>query len=91
MVDVIVRLNVDQNDGGFILGLVVRVPGGGPEMVKTSTVSTDTGLQEVAFEAVPAGIYSIVAVSLDGTVSGTYKARSENIPQEDVLANNGLR
>jgi hypothetical protein len=83
-VNVIIRLQVDQNDGGFFLGLVVRIPNGGPETVKTSQVVTDTGTVEIRFDAVPVGIYSIVIQSGDGTVSGTYRARWENLSDADA-------
>ncbi|MFD0364128.1 hypothetical protein ACFQZZ_22005 [Nocardia sp. GCM10030253] len=79
-VDIVLGLQVDQNDGGFILGLVLRTPGGTPEWVKSSTASFVVGASvEIRFDAVPAGIYSIVVQSLDGTVAGTYRARWENI------------
>ncbi|WP_328412381.1 hypothetical protein [Nocardia sp. NBC_00403] len=85
-VDVVLGLQVDQNDGGFFLGLVLRTPGGGPELVKSSAVSFVSGASvEIGFDAVPAAIYSIVIQSLFGTVAGTYRARWENIPGGGLL------
>jgi hypothetical protein len=82
-VNVIIRLQVDQNDSGFILGLMVRIPNGGPEIVRSSRLSTDTGTVEIQFDAVPAGIYSIVIQPGDGTVTGTYRARWDNLSSSD--------
>ncbi|MFE7797624.1 hypothetical protein [Nocardia sp. NPDC057440] len=85
-VDVVLGLQVDQNDGGFVLGLVLRIPNGGPEWVKGSAVSFVSGASvEIRFDAVPAGIYSIMIQSLFGTVAGTYRARWENIPGGGLL------
>ncbi len=79
-VDIVLGLQVDQNDDGFFLALMLRTPGGIPEGVKTSAASFAVGTSlEIRFDAVPAGIYSIVIQSLGGTVAGTYRARWENI------------
>ncbi|WP_157119487.1 hypothetical protein [Nocardia xishanensis] len=79
-VDIVLGLQVDQNDDGFFLALMLRTPGGIPEGVKTSAASFAVGTSlEIRFDAVPAGIYSIVLQPLGGVVAGTYRARWENI------------
>jgi len=83
-VDVVLGLQVDQNDGGLLLGLVLRTPGGGPAIVKTSRVFQGIASIEIRFDAVPAGIYSIVVQSISGSVAGSYRARWENRDAEVV-------
>ncbi len=77
-VDVTIRLNISQNDNGYNVVLVLRTPNGGPEAVEQSLLSTDTGAAKVTFPAVPAGFYSIVIQSADGTVGGTFSASWDN-------------
>jgi hypothetical protein len=77
-VDVTIRLNISQNDNGYNVVLVLRTPNGGPEAVEQSLLSTDTGAAKVTFPAVPAGFYSIVIQSADGTVAGTFIASWDN-------------
>src|SRR5262245_10855490 len=84
-VNVTIRLRIDRNDGGLQLVLKVRPPGGSPEIVMQSAVLQGTALAaETTFPAVPAGIYSVAVVSLDGTVEGTFRASWENLMDIEV-------
>lgn len=83
-VDIVVGLQVDENDGSFLLYLIQPQSDGSTTLVQGSAPIDVSGVSiEVTFSAVPAGYYQVVVMTLGGTTSvvGTFAARWENIPE----------
>jgi hypothetical protein len=81
-VDVFIGLQVDENDGSFLLYLISPQTDGSVVMVQGSAPIDVSGISiNVAFRAVPAGYYQIVVLTLGDpvNVSGSFSASWDNI------------
>jgi hypothetical protein len=84
-VNLMTNITVTENDGGFFIGLVVRIPNGGNENVKSSDVFTagPGTVVSIPFDEIPEGFYDIVIMSVDGTVAGSFTATWDNLSEDD--------